>query len=211
MVGRTNTLSVFTDRVLYRLRGRCTQMDAPGGQGQYVSRTVPFFFKDRNKEQGGGQEWGMGGLLQTRSANRVHQQKDLARGTWATTASLDVWWGWAGHVYSHLLELTNSEEYPRLSSLAARPLLVLAHGRRIPLRPALPLPPVNASSHNMRNLPSGRAPPTFRGIPLRWPLREAGRGQPTAPRDWLAQPGLNSSLPLASYRLTSLPAAAPVM
>lgn len=95
-------------------------------------------------------------------------------------------------------------EYPRLSSLDARPLLALAHSRRIPSGPALPLPPVKAASHNLRNPPSGPAPPTFQGIPLRWPLREAGRGQPRAPSDWLAQLSLGST-PLCPRLATGSP------
>lgn len=71
-----------------------------------------------------------------------------------------------------------------------------------PLQSALPLPPVNASSHNMRNPPSGRAPPTSRGIPWRWPLEEAGSGQANANRDWLARQG---STPLRLWSATGSP------
>lgn len=103
--------------------------------------------------------------------------------------------GWVGHVYSHLLEPAKCEGVSQVFNsdcqTSARPCSL----KENPLPPALPLPPVNASSHNMRNPPPGRAPPTSRGIPRRWPLEEAGRGQPRAPCYWLAQQGSTPSRP----------------
>lgn len=103
--------------------------------------------------------------------------------------------GWVGHVYSHLLEPAKcegvSQAFNSDCQTSARPCSL----KENPLPPALPLPPVNASSHYRRNPPPGRAPPTSRGIPRRWPLEEAGRGQPRAPCYWLAQQGSTPSRP----------------